>query len=264
MDMSRVSTCTYALHEKDLDYTLDVIAAAGFKKIDLWGNMPHFSADSVEFSPDDIESIAAKYDLQIANIGSYPGRLFSSDNPAEVEVEFALMVRVIDLAERFRARSIRVMPGHLEDPSIIDTIVPWLQKSAAYAETKGIYLGMENHGGSIAGHPEWALELCEKVNSKHFGVLYEPCNLQHAGVDYKEAFATFRDWITHCHLKDGKMVDGSFQVCHLGEGVIDAQWVIDALNGVGYRGDFALEYECWDIEPVETGLEKWYKYAEQL
>ena len=42
----------------------------------------------------------------------------------------------------------------------------------------------------------------EKVGSKHFGVLYAPCNLVAAGVDYKEAFKVFSNYITHVHLKN--------------------------------------------------------------
>ena len=261
MDMTRISTCSYPLREKDLDYTFDVIAAAGFTKVDLWGGMPHFSTDATQLPPEDIEALCAKYDVQVANIGSYPGRHFASEDPAEVKEELAEMFRTIDLAQRLGARSIRVMPGQAEDRALIDTIVPLFRESAACAESHGVHLGMENHQGSIAGHPDWALELCEKVGSKHFGVLYEPCNLMHGGVDYKQAFAVFGDWITHCHIKDFLTVDGQFSTTHLGDGELDVRWVMDALNSKGYTGDFALEYEVWDIEPVETGLVKWYEYA---
>jgi len=40
--------------------------------------------------------------------------------------------------------------------------------------------------------------------------------------------------------------------------------VVDALQRSGYEGDFALEYEICDIEPIETGLPKWYEYWERL
>ena len=44
MDITRISACSYPLREKDLDYTLKVISGAGFKKVDLLGRAPHFSA----------------------------------------------------------------------------------------------------------------------------------------------------------------------------------------------------------------------------
>ena len=64
--------------------------------------------------------------------------------------------------------------------------------------------------------------------------------------------------------RDFRLVDGNFTTTHLGDGELDVRWVMDALNSKGYTGDFALEYEVWDIEPVETGLVKWYNYAEGL
>ena len=133
--------------------------------------------------------------------------------------------------------------------------------SARYAEERGVFLGMENHKGSIAGNPDWCVELCEAVGSKHFGVLYEPCNLLHAGVDYRNALATFGEWVTHVHVKDGRVRDGGFERCHLGEGDVDAKWVFDNVEALGYTGDYALEYEICDLEPIETGLKKWLDYA---
>ena len=84
------------------------------------------------------------------------------------------------------------------------------------------------------------------------------------GVDYQEAFEVFKDWIVHVHIKDGAWVGETFERRHLGEGDLDVRWVIDALEGIGYEGDYALEYEIGDIEPIETGLRKWYEYFEGL
>ena len=264
MDMSRASACTYALREKDLDYTFQVISAAGFGKVDLWGKPPHFSTSPAHVQPSQIERTAAKYGLQIANLGTYPGRGFSDPDRPTRHRAVAEMTRTIDLASRFGARSIRVMPGQGEDAKVIEDIVPGYQQCALYAAGKGVYLGMENHAGSLAGHPELAVRLCERVGSSHFGILYEPCNLLHGRVDYKAAFEVMKGWIVHVHLKDGAWVGETFEPRHLGEGEVDVRWVIDALEGVGYGGDYALEYEISDIEPIETGLRKWYEWFEGL
>lgn len=264
MDMSRASTCSYPLREKDLDYTLGVLAAAGFGKVDLWGRAPHFSTDPAEVDPAQIEALCTRHGIAIGNLGSYPGRDFASADPAVRETAMEEMIATIDLAARFGARSIRILPGSGDDPAQVPLIAPQFRDSALYAETQGIYLGMENHAGSIAGNPPVALQLCEAVGSKHFGVLYEPCNLMHGKVDYKEAFAAFGEWITHVHVKDGAWVGDTFERRHLGEGVIDYRWVVETLQDAGYEGDYALEYEICDLEPIETGLRKWYEYWEGL
>jgi len=260
MNLDRVSTCSYPLREKDVDYALKVIAEAGFKKVDLWGRMPHFSPRKEECNPQDLMATAKRHGVKIANLGTYPGAGFSSDLEQEREAALQEMFLTIDVATAMGCRSIRVMPGRGEDKAIVEKIAPYMRKSAQYAERKGIYLGMENHKGSIAGFPDLCVALCEKVSSKHFGVLYEPCNLMHGGVDYKKAFEIFSQYITHMHLKDGKWEGGKFQRTMLGEGQVDARWVVEQLDRIGYQGDFALEYEICDLVPIEQGLRKWLEY----
>ncbi|PIU89906.1 MAG: hypothetical protein COZ06_06215 [Armatimonadetes bacterium CG_4_10_14_3_um_filter_66_18] len=261
MDLCRLTTCTYPLREREPEYSFRLFADVGFTKLDLWGNPPHFSADPAECDHAALESFSARYGIAIANLGSYPGAKFASDSPEEVETALQEMRDTLDLAARFGSRSIRFRPGEAEDPAIIERLVEPFRVSARYAEERGVFLGMENHKGSIAGNPDWCVELCEAVGSKHFGVLYEPCNLLHAGVDYRNALATFGEWVTHVHVKDGRVRDGGFERCHLGEGDVDAKWVFDNVEALGYTGDYALEYEICDLEPIETGLKKWLDYA---
>ncbi|MCK5806073.1 MAG: hypothetical protein KAI66_24790, partial [Lentisphaeria bacterium] len=90
-----------------------------------------------------------------------------------------------------------------------------------------------------------------------FGILYEPGNLMAGGVDYKEAFAVFKGWITHVHAKDSHVIDGVYSRTMLGDGSIDYDWIVSALEGSGYDGDYALEYEIETIVPIEEGLPKW-------
>jgi sugar phosphate isomerase/epimerase len=264
MDMSRASACSYALHDRGLDTALGVIAGAGFQKVDLWGRPPHFSTRVTEVKPRDIERKAAKHGVQIANLGTYPGRQFLDAERSVRHAEMNDLTRTVDLAVRFGARSIRISPGLGVSPEIAAALIDPFSRAAVYAASKGICMGMENHAGSIAGVPDLALALSAGVESRYFGVLYEPCNLLGIGVDYKAAFEMLKDWIVHVHLKDGRWVDGDFQCCHPGDGEVDLPWVMEALASIGYQGDYAIEYEAWEIEPVETGLARWYQFFENL
>jgi len=69
--------------------------------------------------------------------------------------------------------------------------------------------------------------------------------------------------ITHCHIKDGYEIDGKLQSVWLGTGAIDFRWVLANLEAIGYRGDYALEYEL-DIEPAETAVGKWLSWFLKL
>lgn len=259
MELSRISTCTYPLREEQIEVALRAVAEAGFERADVWGRMPHFSEDQFLCDWEALAELSEDVGVQVANLGTYPGRFFAAETEQQRRAEMGKMQAAIEAASYFGARSIRVMPGHGEDPSIIETISPYFIEAAEYAADKGIYMGMENHAGSIAGDPDLAVDLCEKVDSEYFGVLYEPCNLLAGGVDYREALDTFGDWITHCHIKDGRWEDDSFERVHLGDGDVDFAWCVQELEAGGYTGDYALEYEVTEIEPFDTGVEKWLK-----
>lgn len=264
MDLARYSTCTYPLRDEPFPAAFARLAATGLTRLDVWGRTPHFSADPAECDPDAMLTAAAAAGVTIANLGTYCGHDFDSDETAVVDAELAKTERTIALAQRFGARSIRVLPGHGEDPAVVEKVAPLFRQAAMMAEDAGIYLGMENHGGSIAGHPELARRLSELVGSKHFGVLYEPCNLLHAGQDHRAAFEVFKEWITHVHLKDGRVTDQGFRRCHLGQGDVDVPWCMEQLDAIGYEGDYALEYEIRDLEEIDTGLVRWREYLESL
>ena len=254
MELDRISTCTYAVRERDLDYTFGLMADTGFRKVDLWGGAPNYSNDPAECDVAALKAKAEQYGLVVANLGTYPGRKLLEEGE---ESEWLEMTRAIDNAAFLGARSIRVSPGHGEDPSIIPALIPFFRKASAYAADKGVFLGMENHQGSIAGNPDDVMRLVTAVGSPHFGILYEPGNLMAGGVDYKEAFAVFKGWITHVHAKDSHVIDGVYSRTMLGDGSIDYDWIVSALEGSGYDGDYALEYEIETIVPIEEGLPKW-------
>jgi sugar phosphate isomerase/epimerase len=224
--------------------------------------MPHLSLNPQECDPAQIKSLAEAHGLKIANLGTYVGKGFASDDLAVQQEELKQMYVAIDLAVMFGAHTIRVSPGN-DDAKMVDRLIPWFQRSAAYAQRKNIRLGFENHGGGISGNPLVCKQLAAEVENPYFGVLYEPCNLLAAGVDYHKAFDIMKGHITHVHFKDGATTPSGFQRTMIGEGVIDFLWVIKQLDASGYKGDWALEYEIHD-EPPETGLKKWYQWFNAL
>ncbi len=259
MQQERMSACTYWVRERPLDETFALFSKAGFKKIDLWGGLPNFSLNPAECDVASLQTAAAAAGVRIANLGTYPGKKLLSPDPAEAKAETAVMRRAIDIAAELGARSIRVCPAHGEDTSIVERLVPFFKESAAYAATKRVYLGMENHEGSIARFPTVCADLIDRVGSPWFGVLFEPCNLLACKEDYKEAYRILAGKVTHVHVKDGHWVDGRFERVALGKGDIDIPWLLEALARDGYKGDFALEYEM-DDPPIERGLPEWRRF----
>jgi len=265
MDLARLSTCTFPLKDRSLEDALPIIAAAGYKRIDLLGRLPHFSLDANECDPATLQRLLDANGLTIANLGTYVGVGLASDDETEQEAALQEVKQALDLAATFGARSIRVFRPHsaIDDPTKIDQITPWLQQAAAHAATKGVYMGFENHGGPLCGNPEACRALSAKVGSPYFGVLYDPCNLMDAGTDYRAALDTMQEHITHVHFKDGLVDAAGFRRTMLGEGAIDFGWILQRLDAIGYDGHIATEYELPDPAP-EAGLRLWYEAYKTL
>lgn len=289
MDMKRVSTCSIALIHHPYAEAFRIIRDAGYKKVDILERVPHLSLFPEECDPVDLKAAAEAVGLKIANLSTYVGggnesRMaqwqyhgwtvpkpdqftgcgFSSDVLADQEKELEQVKRSIDLAVLLGARSMRIAAGD-DDPKSLDKVVHWLKECADYAAEKRIYMGMENHSKGTSGQPEVCVELAERVGSPYFGILYEPHNLVlHSGTDYREALKIMKDHVVHVHLKDGAFDHkGEHRFTNLGEGMIDFPWILEQLEGAGYEGDYALEFEIDGVAP-ETGVKDFYEAAKQF
>lgn len=211
MDINRISACTYPVRTEPLDYTFELISRSGYRKIDLWGGPPNYANDPAKCDIGSLKQKCTDYEVRIDN------------------------------AAALGSRSIRVSPGHGEDPDIIPGLILFFTESAKYAAGRNVYLGFENHQGSIAANPADIMTLIEAVGSPYLGILYEPANLMACRVDYKTAYERFADHVVHVHIKDGR-------------------WLISVLEKAGYTGDYSVEFEIEDSVSVEQGLPDWLSF----
>jgi sugar phosphate isomerase/epimerase len=260
MELSRISACTYPIRTEPLDHIFSVFSTAGYKKLDLWGGPPNYASDPSECDIDAMRELAESYGLLIANLGTYGGRTLADNG---LDAELAILQHDIDNAVALGSRSIRVSPGHGEDADV-EELIPLFSQAAEYAAEKGIYLGMENHNGSIACDPDAVMPLVEAVDSPYFGILYEPANLMACRVPYKEAYKAFRGHVVHAHVKDSRWIGDTYERTMLGEGDVDIRWVVETLEADGYDGDYALEFEIEKKVPIEQGLPTWLEYFQRI
>jgi sugar phosphate isomerase/epimerase len=233
--------------------------------VDILGKLPHLSLDPKECDLAVVKATAQRHGLRVANLGTYAGNDFASPDAGAQEADCAAVKRSVDVAVELGARCIRVFRWNspADDPALMDRIVPWLQRAAQYAEQKGVIIGMENHGGRLSGVPKHCVALAERVNSKFFGIIYDPCNLIRGGADPKEALGVMKDHIVHVHFKDGTKDPNSHRTTPMGTGLIDFRWTLRQLDAIGYRGEIMYEYEL-DTPPAAEGLKIGLKFLEAL
>ena len=72
MDMSRVSTCSIALNHLPVEKAFEIIAAAGYKKVDVHEKV-HLLLFPDECDPAALKAATEANGLQIANLATYAG-----------------------------------------------------------------------------------------------------------------------------------------------------------------------------------------------
>ncbi len=157
----------------------------------------------------------------------------------EMAKELDHVRRWIDYAAELHAPVIRIFAGHpkkgADAESTHQRMVEGIAKSCAYAGQRGIYLGLENHGGpteTAAG----VLKLLESVDSPWLAVNLDTGNFR-GEVDPYEQMAMLAPYAVNVQVKVVLTTpDGKKQP-------MDYKKVAGILRKANYRGFVALEYE---------------------
>ena len=158
----------------------------------------------------------------------------AADRRKEVES----LYKWIDVCNALGASHIRVFGGSVPKGFTEDQAVPWvvecLQRAADYAGTKGVILGLENHGG-ICTRAERVIEMVDKVDSPWVAI-----NLDTGGFD--------TDMYRQLEMCLPKTVNIQVKTEMLDETRkrVPQDWdkVTRIVAASGYKGYLALEYEA--------------------
>jgi sugar phosphate isomerase/epimerase len=150
----------------------------------------------------------------------------------------------VDVAAMLGASHIRVFGGGVPKTATEDQAVPWvvecLTRGGEYAASKGVILGLENHGG-ITLRAERIIEIVRKVNSPWVMINLDTGNFRTEAFKQIEmclpmsANVQVKSEMTH---DDGK------------RGPQDWDQVVRMIAAAGYRGYLALEYEAAEPAPA--------------
>jgi sugar phosphate isomerase/epimerase len=165
---------------------------------------------------------------------------FSRMTPEERQKEIADAKTWVDVAAKLGACHIRVFGGRIPKGATEDqaanAVVECLKPAADYAASKGIILGLENHGG-ITEKAETILKIVKAVNSPWVGVNLDTGNFVRDAYKQLEMIAPYAVNVqvkTQIKGPDGKPEPSDWdRVCRM-------------LVAAKYRGYLALEYESKD------------------
>ena len=152
--------------------------------------------------------------------------------------ELAELRKWVDVAEKLGAGHIRVFGGKIPAGATEDQAAEWviecLKRASEYAGSKGVILGLENHGG-ITEKADTILKIVKAVDSPWVGINLDTGNFN------RNAFEQISKCIPYAvnvqvktEIRPGP--DGA---------AVPSDWdrIAAMLNSGGYRGYLALEYE---------------------
>lgn len=157
---------------------------------------------------------------------------------ADQQREAAWLSYWVDIAERLGASHIRVFGGKVPDGASEDDAARWvteiLKRASDYAGSKGVLLGLENHGG-ITARAKRIIEIVEAVNHPFVGINLDTGNF------HSEPYEQIKMCVPYAVNSQFKVniryEDGHEERC-------DWERVVGMFAEAGYKGYMALEYEA--------------------
>ena len=185
--------------------------------------------------------------------GTAVGNTFTHPPGAERDKQVADVKQWIDRAALLGAPHIRVFAGAVQKGSTPEAAkkacIEQLEECGAYAGKRGIFLGVENHGGIVA-EPEGILEIMRAVKSPWVGINLDTGNFKtddpYADLAKIAPFAVNVQIKTEIQRRDRKEPERA-----------DFAKLAGILRAANYQGWVALEFEektdPWEHVPAVLG-----------
>jgi len=205
-----------------------------------------------------LKKLCADLGLEISALCGDIGGGFrnAAGNPAKIATSKKIVDLAADLGTRVVTTHIGVTPENPRDP-IYQTMLLACRELALYAASRGVTFAVETG-------PEKAVTLkrfLDDVGSAGLGVNFDPANLVMVVADDPvQSVHTLKKYIVHTHAKDGIQIKAGdpvgtyhgsesphsaaqFEEVPLGEGGVDWDRYLTALEQIGYRGFLTIERE---------------------
>jgi sugar phosphate isomerase/epimerase len=175
----------------------------------------------------------------IAVSGTAVGNNFALPKGADLDQQIADVKHWIDHAAVLGAPHIRVFAGAPKDIDhslAVKNCIASLEECCDYAGSKGIFLGLENHGGIVAEVPAM-LEIINGVKSPWLGVNLDTGNF-HTDDPYAD-LAKVAPWAVNVQVKVEMKPRGATEPL-----AADLPRLATILRNANYQGFVVLEYEA--------------------
>ena len=266
---------TNAFREYGLGESIEAIADAGYDGVELLFDEPHLYppvADETEIERT-VETLA-EHDVAISNCNAFmltaiedfhhPSFVEPDEEYRRQRVEYTLAA--LETAAALDAPYISIEPGGPvpEGKSrewALDVFEEGLREVVDKAEEVGVDALVEPEPDLLVETSAEFLELLDRVDSPRLGCNFDVGHFFCVGEDPAELVDELETHTRHYHLEDIP-ADRTHEHTQLGDGALDIDGVLEAIDDTGYDGFVTVELYPYEETPVETANEA-MRYLEE-
>ena len=208
----------------------------------VWGkNVLHLKDDDVAA----VRLACSEHGVAVSCIGSPVGKSPIVD---PIEREVSNLSRIFQIAEALDTRRVRVFSFYPPDTSsnahydeYVEEATSHLARLTEMARREGFYLLLENEKEIVGDTLERCHAVVSAIDSPHLRFLWDPANFVQVGEKQptQQGWASLGSFVTHVHVKDAALPDGSIRPAGEGDGQVGE--LLTRLRDSEYQGFLALE-----------------------
>ncbi|WP_226022070.1 sugar phosphate isomerase/epimerase family protein [Halomicrobium salinisoli] len=254
-----------AFRDYSVAETVEAIAEAGYDGVELLFDEPHLYPPATD--ADDVAAVRAQLDeldLAISNCNAFMLTAIEGfHHPSFIEPDADYRQQRIDytreavrLAGEFGAEYISIEPGGPlpEGKSHqwgMEQFAQSLEEVIPTAEDEGVEILVEPEPDLLIETTDQFLDFVDRVDSDVVGCNFDAGHLFCVGEDPAAAVETLGEYATHYHLEDIP-ADRAHEHTQLGEGAMDIDGFLEAVEDTGYDGFVTVELYPYQETPAET------------
>ncbi|MEW6359150.1 MAG: sugar phosphate isomerase/epimerase family protein [Planctomycetota bacterium] len=234
----KVSCCAYSYRELLTQQKMsleDFIHTAREIRLDAVELTSYYFAETSDAYLYNLKRLVFRNGLNIS--GTAVGGRFTESDEGKLAAHVAMVKEWIEISQKLGSPVLRVFAGAIDKDADEEAVraraVAAMRECAAYGQSRGVLIAMENHGG-ITTTAGMVLDLVKDVNHPWFGVNLD-CGNYKSEDPYKEIEMTAPHAVTthaKVSIRRGEERES-----------VDYYRVVEILDRAGYNGYLSIEYE---------------------
>ena len=262
----RIAFSSNAFRKYSLLETIDILADAGYKGIEIMCDVPHaYPPDLNKESISGILQHLKERDMKISNlnafmltaIGDFHHPSWIEKDKAQRELRINHTIGCVRLAAELGVATISTEPGGPVDDmgmnrtEAMKLFIDGLNRVVEVAKPLGIKILVEPEPDLLIQTSDEFGEFIQQVDTENIAL---NCDLGHhfcVGENPCQVLEEFKDLIGHIHIED---IAASRKHVHvaLGKGAMDFSAIFRTLKKIDYRGWITVELYPYDEDPGKT------------